>query len=274
MKHWFITGASSGIGKALSEFVLQKGDRVTATFRKKEEMDAFHQKHRELGRAAQLELKSVEQMEGLIEKVESTIAPIDILVNNAGVGFVGSIEATSNLEAKNLFDINFFGAWSLTKAVLPYMRKRKRGTIVQVSSHGGFKAMAGFGMYNASKFALEAMGEALAQEVAPLGIKVFLVQPGPFRTNFAGGPLLEAAINIEDYAPTATAFSEKLKGIHGVQEGDPAKAAKAIYGLSGKNQNFLRLPLGKVAVNTIQSKLDAVQKDLDTNKELSISCVY
>ena len=196
------------------------------------------------------------------------------MVNNAGIGFVGAIEETSLEEVRTVFEANFFGTLNLTQTVLPFMRKEKKGHIVQVSSHGGIKAFAGFGIYNASKFALEGFSEALAQEVAPLGINVSLVEPGPFRTKFATKGLGEAKAIIADYSETAGAFRTKLKGVDGKQEGDPIKASKAIIDLVNSEKPSLRLPLGKVALITIGMKLDSIKSDLETNREIAENTVY
>jgi len=169
---------------------------------------------------------------------------------------------------------NFFGTLKLTQAVLPFMRKEKAGHIVQISSHGGIKAFAGFGIYNASKFALEGFSEALAQEVAPLGIKVSIVEPGPFRTKFAGEGLGEATRVIDDYSETAGAFRNKLKSIDGKQEGYPVKASEAIINLVNSEKPTLRLPLGKVALMTIGMKLESVKNDLEINKTVAKNSVF
>ena len=197
-----------------------------------------------------------------------------MLVNNAGVGFAGGVEETSLQEVRAVFEANFFGALYMTQQVLPLMRTQKSGHIIQISSHGGLKAFAGFGIYNASKFALEGFSEALAQEVTPLGIRLTLVEPGPFRTNFAGKGLKMADRQIEDYASTAGAFRKKLKAVHGQQEGHPGKAAQAIWHLSKMEDPPLRLPLGKTALLTIGMKIESVQQDLEDYRELAQSAVY
>ena len=196
------------------------------------------------------------------------------LSNNAGVGFVGAIEETSMGEARKVFEANFFGTLKLTQTILSHMRNEKNGHIIQISSHGGIKAFAGFGIYNASKFALEGFSEALSQEVEPLGIKVLIVEPGPFRTNFAGNRLGEAEKVIDDYSNTAGAFRTKLKGVDGKQEGHPVKASKAIIDLVYSENPTLRLPLGKVPLMTIGMILDSVKSDLENNREIAEQAVY
>ncbi|WP_343488086.1 oxidoreductase [Allomuricauda sp. d1] len=269
-KVWLITGISSGLGKALAEAVMNAGDYVIGTFRKDAQIEAFNLVNRGRGHAIFLDVTDHEK----IEKVVSDIKRIDVLVNNAGIGFIGAVEETSTEETRTVFEANFFGVLKMTQAVLPKMRAQNSGHIVQISSHGGIKAFAGFGIYNASKFALEGFSEALAQEVAPLGIKVSLIEPGPFRTEFASSGLPEAKKVIYDYADTAGAFRSKLKGVHGKQEGDPKKAALAIIDLVNADNPSLRLPLGKVPLMTIQMKLDSVKADLEYNREVAENVVF
>ena len=221
-----------------------------------------------------MDITNEKNVEKSIEKIISEHGKIDVLVNNAGMGFVGAIEETSMKEVRNVFEPNFFGTLKLTRTVLPFMRREKNGHIIQISSHGGIKAFAGFGIYNASKFALEGFSEAMAQEVSPLGIKVSIVEPGPFRTNFAGNGLGQAENVINDYSETAGAFRTKLKGVDGKQEGDPVKASKAIIDLVNSENPSLRLPLGKVALMTIGMKLDSVKSDLETNRKTAENSVY
>jgi short-subunit dehydrogenase len=199
---------------------------------------------------------------------------VDVLVNNAGFGFAGAIEETSIEETREIFEANFFGTLQLTQTFLPLFRQQKSGHIIQISSHGGFKAFPGFGIYNASKFALEGFSEALAIEVAPLGIKLTIVEPGPFRTNFAGSGFKQAAEIIEDYNSTAGAFRERMKQVDGKQEGDPTKAAQAIIDIAKLDTPPLRLPLGRMAIVSLMSKLDSVQKDINNFKDIAENAVF
>lgn len=273
-KIWLITGISSGLGKALSESVIENGDFVIGTFRQQSQVDEFNKSNTKNSQGVLLDITNEKDVEKNIEKIISEHGKIDVLVNNAGMGFVGAIEETSMKEVRNVFEPNFFGTLKLTQTVLPFMRREKNGHIIQISSHGGIKAFAGFGIYNASKFALEGFSEAMAQEVSPLGIKVSIVEPGPFRTNFAGNGLGQAKNVINDYSETAGAFRTKLKGVDGKQEGDPIKASKAIINLVNSENPSLRLPLGKVALMTIGMKLDSVKSDLETNRKTAENSVY
>ena len=267
---WLITGVSSGLGKALASQVMHSGDYVIGTLRKEAQVAEFNNKYQGKGHAVLLDVTQHDRIGTLLGEIPQ----IDVLVNNAGIGFVGAIEETTVEETRKVFEANFFSALKMTQAVLPKFREQGHGHVVQISSHGGIKAFAGFGTYNASKFALEGFSEALQQEVAPLGIKVTIVEPGPFRTNFAASGLPEAALEIDAYAPTAGAFRSKLKGVHGKQEGHPVKAADAIIKVVNTAEPPLRLPLGTIPLTTIAMKLDSVRKDLDQYADLAASAVY
>lgn len=273
-KTWLITGISSGLGQALAQTVIERGDRVIGTFRQEAQIDAFNDLYPNKAIGIKLDLTNPIDIQHAFEFVNSTFGKLDVLVNNAGLGLAGAIEETSDEETRAIFEANFFGVLNLTKTFLPLFRQQKSGHIIQISSHGGFKAFAGFGIYNASKFALEGFSEALAQEIEPLGIKLTIVEPGPFRTNFAGSSLKFAEQTIDDYLATAGAFKEKLKSVNGLQEGDPNKAATAIYNLTTLDKSPLRLPLGKVALHSLASKLASVQADLDNFRSVAESVVY
>lgn len=273
-KTWLITGISSGLGQALAQTVIERGDRVIGTFRQQAQIDAFNDLYQNKAIGIKLDLTNPESIQHAFEFVNSTFGKLDVLVNNAGLGLAGAIEEASDEETRGIFEVNFFGVLELTKIFLPLFRQQKRGHIIQISSHGGFKAFAGFGIYNASKFALEGFSEALAQEIEPLGIKLTIVEPGPFRTNFAGSSLKFAEQTIDDYLATAGVFREKLKSVDGLQEGDPNKAATAIYDLTTLDKPPLRLPLGKVALHSLISKLASVQTDLDNYRDVAESVVY
>jgi NAD(P)-dependent dehydrogenase (short-subunit alcohol dehydrogenase family) len=274
MKTWFITGISSGIGAALAETLIAKGHFVIGTFRQAQQSADFNAQHGGKAFALVLDLCDQNSILQAVETVKAQFGGIDVLVNNAGFGFAGAIEEASDAEVRQVFEANFFGTLQLTQAFLPLMRERGQGHIIQLSSHGGIKAFPGFGIYNASKFALEGMSEALAAELAPLGIKVTIVEPGPFRTGFAGKAFQEAAAQIEAYQATAGAFRERMKQVDGKQEGDPIKAAEAILLVVNSENPPLRLPLGKIALGTIGSKLDSVKKDLEDWRAVAEAAVF
>lgn len=271
---WFITGISSGLGKALAQTVIDEGDFVIGTFRNQSQTDNFNIQYKDKAFALTLDITKSNEIENAVKLVTDKFGKIDVLVNNAGYGIAGAIEETSTEEVRAIFEANFFGALKLTQCFLPIFRKQGSGHIIQISSHGGFKAFAGFGIYNASKFAMEGFSEALAQEVEPLGIKVIIVEPGPFRTSFAGSCFKLAEHSIVDYNATAGVFREKIKGVDGKQEGDPNKAAKVIYGITKSDKTPLRLPLGKVALLSLTSKLESVKSDLENVRGIAESVVY
>jgi NAD(P)-dependent dehydrogenase (short-subunit alcohol dehydrogenase family) len=271
---WFITGISSGLGNELIRAVVKQGDFAIGTFRKQEQVDTFNKGHDGKAFAIKMDVTDSYEVRKGIEAIAEKFGKLDVLVNNAGFGFAGAIEEATMSETRSVFEANFFGALQVTQSVLPIMRKQKSGHIIQISSHGGFKAMAGFGIYNASKFALEGMSEALVGEVMPKGIRVTIVEPGPFRTNFAGNNFGLAARTIDDYKSTVGVFRERIKGVDGKQEGDPQKAAEVIIQVVNSENPPLRLPLGKIALATILSKLAHVQKDLDDWSEVAANAVY
>ena len=272
-KIWFITGISSGLGKALAEAVMQHGDMVIGTFRQPQQVADFNAANAGRGLALELDVTQPDQINRAVRQVTDQFGRVDVLVNNAGYGFAGAVEETSDAEIRAVFEANFFGAVALTQAFLPLFRQQKNGHIIQISSHSGFKGFAGFGIYGASKFALEGLSEALAAEVAPLGIRLTIVEPGPFRTNFAGAGFVQAATQLADYGPTAGAFRQRMEQVNGRQEGDPAKAAAAIIQITQLENPPLRLPLGKIAVTTLSAKLQSVQADLDNWRNVAEGAV-
>ncbi len=273
-KIWFITGISGGLGKALADAALAQGDTVVGTFRQTEQAEAFtaSQPDRTLGLV--LDVTNLAQIPASLQTAVARFGRIDVLVNNAGFGFVGAVEETSMAEVRTVFETNLFGALAVTQAALPILRQQRSGHILQMSSHSGFKGFAGFGIYGASKFALEGFSEALADEVKPLGIKVTIIEPGPFRTGFGGDALGKAQTVIADYDPTAGAFRQRMVNVNGQQEGDPVKAADAIVALVNSENPPLRLPLGKIATITLANKLASVQADLDAGRETAINAVF
>ena len=274
-KTWFITGASSGLGEALSKAVLAKGDMAVATFRKKEQAEAFTAMAKENGLGLVLDITHTDAIQPALHEAIDKFGRIDVLVNNAGYGTIGAIEEFSLEEIRAQMETNFFGAVAVTKAALPILREQGSGYIVQVSSQSGFRASAGFGIYNASKFALEGFSEALAQEVQPFGIKVVIVEPGPFRTQFLDSSAKTPSAHIEAYAKTPVAqMYQYMERMNGKQEGDPEKGAQAIVDYIHSNREPLRLPLGKTTIQGMRSKLAAVEKDIAANEAISISTVF
>jgi len=273
-KIWFITGISSGLGHALAKAVIDAGDFVIGTFRHQNQVNEFNYTYAGKSLGMKLDVTNREEVMSVIEELKAKIGRLDVVVNNAGFGFAGAIEEASIEETRAVMEANFFGVFNVTQNVLPILRKQGHGHIIQISSHGGFKATAGFGIYNASKFALEGMSEALASEMLPLGIRLTIVEPGPFRTSFAGSGFRLANRKIEDYQSTAGLFRERIKSVDGKQEGDPHKAALAIISVVNHPNPPLRLPLGKVALATISSKLSQMQQDIDNWRTVAEEAVY
>ena len=271
---WFITGISGGLGKALAEAVMANGNFAVGTFRSEQQAADFTKQNEGKGLGLVMDVTQAEQVRAAFQIIQSRFGRLDVLVNNAGFGFAGASEEASNEEVRTVMEANFFGALEVTRQALPLFRQQKSGHILQISSHGGIKAFPGFGIYNAAKFALEGFSEALAGEIAPLGIRLSIVEPGPFRTGFASGSFQEAAAKIDDYQATAGAFRERMRAVNGKQEGDPEKAAAAIYHITTLENPPLRLPLGKIPLTTIQAKLDSVQKDLNNWRGLAEGTVF
>lgn len=274
MKTWFITGISSGLGKALAQRAMAEGDFVIGTFRQQAQAYGFSNEYPNKGLGVCMDVTKNTEIEAAFGIIKEKFGRIDVLVNNAGFGLAGAIEETSNQEARAIFEANFWGTLLITQMALPFFREQRSGHIVQISSHGGFKAFPGFGIYNASKFAVEGFSEAMAIELAPLGIKVTLVEPGPFRTGFAAGGFVEAEKIIDDYNPTAGAFRQRMRAVHGQQEGDPEKAARAIFDVVNTQNPPLRLPLGKIAIGSLTAKLESVSRDLNNYRQIAEATVF
>lgn len=262
------------MGKVLAETVMQRGDFVIGTFRNAAQVQAFNAAHAEQALGLAMDVTKPEEIEITTKTVIARFGHIDVLVNNAGFGFAGAVEEASLVEVREVFEANVFGALHVTQAVLPQMRQQRSGHIVQMSSQAGIKSTPGFGIYNASKFALEGFSEALAAEIAPLGIKLTLVEPGPFRTNFAGGSFKQAAKRLSDYNETAGTFREHMAHVNGKQEGDPYKAAQAIIRIASMEHPPLRLPLGKIAVASITAKIESLQHDVNTWRDVAEQAVF
>lgn len=265
---WLVTGASSGFGRAIAEAAVAAGDIVVATARRPETLDDLVARHPDQVEALRLDVTDTRAAALLVADVELRYGRLDVLVNNAGRGQVGAAEETSDDELRELFDLHVIGPAALVRAVLPGMRTRRSGTIVQMSSFGGQVAYPGFSAYCATKFALEGYSEALAAEVGPLGIRILVVEPGAFRTSFSGASLVEST-PMAAYRDTVGPTRAMIKGIDGVQPGDPAKAAAAIIAALNAPATPLRLPLGDDAVDGILAHLEAVAADVRAWEDVS-----
>jgi NAD(P)-dependent dehydrogenase (short-subunit alcohol dehydrogenase family) len=259
---WLITGASSGFGHAIAEAAVAADDIVVATARNAKVLAGIAAEHPGQVEAVTLDVTDMAAIEATVRDVIARHGRIDVLVNNAGRSHVGAAEETSDAELRSLFDVHVFGPAALMRAVLPHMRERRSGAIVQMSSMGGQMSFAGFSAYSGTKFALEGMSEALADEVRPLGIKVLIVEPGAFRTGLFGSTT--DSEQIADYSATVGPTRQMVRAGDGQQPGDPAKAAAAIIAAIEASETPLRLPLGDDAVDAISGHLDNVRAELTT----------
>jgi NAD(P)-dependent dehydrogenase (short-subunit alcohol dehydrogenase family) len=271
---WFITGASTGFGRLLAEQVLTRGDKVVATARKPEQIADFTHNHPETALTLALDVTNNNAVEQAVDAAIKQFGGIDVLVNNAGYGLAGAIEETTEGEYMPVFETNVFGLISVTKAVLPHLRKQRSGHIVNLSSVGGLIGSPGWGYYNASKFAVEGFSEALAAELAPLGIHVTIVEPGPFRTDFLGRSGIQAEQRIADYDETAGKTRQYFEEQAGKQAGDPAKAAAAIITAVEAENPPRHLVLGKIAYTRMTQRLDQWKQELETWRELSLGADF
>ena len=259
---WMVTGASRGLGREIAAAALTRGKRVVGTFRDAGAAAEFTSRLPEHALGVVVDVRSHESTQDAVASALERFGRIDILANNAGAGQVGAIEEVEPEAFRDLIDVNVIGAMAVTQAVLPSMRRHRRGLIYQMSSVSGLCAMAGLGHYAATKFALEGFSEALALEVAPLGIRVVIVEPGPFRTDWIAGAAAAPHHKIDDYGDTHVRMGN-LSRLDGNQEGDPRKAAHLLVELSGDHGLPLRLPLGATAFTRIRGKLQAMMADLD-----------
>lgn len=261
-KVWLITGATAGIGKALAEQVYQQGDIVAVSTRRNEGLAELQQLFPERSLPVVIDFNHPATVQPAVEKVLAQFGRIDVLVNNAGFGIAGAVEEVNDAEAREQMETNFFGVLALTRAVLPGMRERKAGHIIQISSSVAITAKPGLGLYAASKFALEGFTESLALEVAPLNIYVTLVQPGPVRTEFFGRSIRSAQLQLPEYKAVTSFAREAGEQFHGKQDGDPGKIAKAIIEIADMDQPPLRLPLTPDTLEAMEKKIQWLQDDL------------
>lgn len=262
-KRWFITGASSGFGRLLTEYLLSIGAKVVATARNIDTIEELTTRHAGCAVPLQLDVTDQHSIEKAVADAFSHVGHIDVLVNNAGYGVAGAVEEVSENEYMPMFNTNLFGLVNVTKALLPQFRERRSGTIVNFSSIGGLIGSAGWGYYNATKFAVEGLSEALAAEMQPLGVHVMVVEPGPFRTDFLGRSGVEAKQHILDYEPTAGKTREYFRSQSGKQPGDPQRAVEAVVAAVSDPNPPRHLLLGKLALSRFRKRLE------DWNEELN-----
>ena len=271
---WFITGCSSGLGRALAAAVLGRGHRAAVTARSPEQVADLVDAHPGRAIALPLDVTDRHQVERAVKAAASAFGHIDVLVNNAGYGYLAALEEGEDDEVRALFETNVHGLAAVTKAVLPGMRARRTGHIVNISSLGGLAAFGATGYYHATKFAVEGLSESLAAEVEPLGIRVTIVEPGAFRTNWSGPSMRQSEIRIDDYADTAGARRASTLATYGKQPGDPDRAAAAIITVVESPEPPLRLLLGTAAYDVATKRLTTLQAGFDSWRDLTLSADY
>jgi len=254
-KIWFITGVSGGLGRSIAIAAAALGNTVIGTLRKESQFTEFEALFPGKSIPVLMDVRNLEQCKLVIEKIITDFGRIDILVNNAGYGLIGAVEEFSQEEIRDQMEVNFFGPVQICQLVLPFMRKQKSGHIFNISSIAGLSANHALAMYNASKYALEGFSEGLMLETKSLGIQVTIVEPGPFRTKWAGGGLVHAKNEINDYKPVTSLLKARLGNIDGKQPGDPDRAAKLICEIALAENAPLRLLLGAPGYQIVEAKL-------------------
>jgi NAD(P)-dependent dehydrogenase (short-subunit alcohol dehydrogenase family) len=273
-KVWFITGCSTGFGRNLAKEVLLKGYKAVVTSRKKEDVLDITEIYPEAALALKLDVTKPEEIAEAVSAAVNHFGTIDVLVNNAGIGYFGAIEEGEEAEVRRMFEINVFGLAHVTNAVLPIMRKQKSGHILNVASISGLVSFPGVGFYNATKYAVDGLSESLAKEVAHLGIKVTIICPSGFRTDWAGRSAKNSSIVIDDYEASAHQNKNAIRGYSGNQPGDPERAAKAIIKAVESEKPPLRLLLGVAALKNARLKLEQLKTDFDAWEETTVGADF
>ncbi|WJH38956.1 oxidoreductase [Aliirhizobium terrae] len=270
---WFITGCSTGFGRELAKLTIARGFPTVATARKKDSLADLVEGH-DNALALSLDVTDEAQIEAAVKAAEEKFGRIDVLVNNAGYGYQASIEEGVEDEIRAMFDANVFGLFAMTRAVLPGMRKRRKGHVISLTSQAGFIGFPGSGYYAATKHAVEGFSDALAKEVAPFGLKVTCVAPGPFRTDWAGRSLRQTPVKIAEYEETAATRMKTTAGYSGKQPGDPVRAGEAMIRIVESANPPLHLVLGEDAYNGVTGKLKRSLDEVESLKELTLSADF
>jgi NADP-dependent 3-hydroxy acid dehydrogenase YdfG len=271
---WFITGCSTGFGRELARLILDRGWNAVITARNPDQISDLAGEFPETALALALDVNDKVQITEGISAAQEKFGKIDVLVNNAGYGYFSSIEEGEEDKIRAQFDTNVFGLINMIQAVLPGMRKQRSGHIVNFSSIGGLRSFMATGYYHATKFAVEGLSESLSQEVAPLGIKVLLVEPGPFRTDWAGRSTARTPVTISDYETTVGTRMETSLNGSGKQQGDPVRAGEAIITAVESDTPQLRLLLGEPAYKLALEKIDMLKENFEAWKDLSLSADF
>ena len=273
-KVWFITGASTGFGRLLAEEVLKAGGKVVVTARKLDKVADLEKQYPQTAKALALDVTDAGQVDSAVTEAIAKFGSVDVLVNNAGYGLAGAIEEVSETEFMPMFETNVFGLLRVTRAFLPHLRRQRSGHILNLSSIGGLVASPGIGYYNATKFAVEGMSEALATELAPLGIRVTIIEPGPFRTDFLGRSGVVAKARIADYDATAGNMRKYFAENDGKQKGDPLRAVHAMIQIVESPNPPLRLLLGASTLQRLRGKLSNSEKEIAAWEQVTIGADF
>ena len=271
---WLITGCSSGFGRELAKEVLACGWRCVVTARDPSKVVDITHGHGDRAIVARLDVTKRDQIDATVKRAMEAFGRIDVLVNNAGYGYFSAIEEGEGAEVRAMFETNVFGLIDMTNATLPILRAQGNGMIVMVSSIGGLTSQAATGYYHGTKYAVEGISESLAAELKPLGIDVLIVEPGPFRTQWAGESIRRSERQIDAYAATAGERRKASAARSGKQPGDPVRAAKAIIDVAMSDKPPLRLLLGKLALDNARKKLDALKTDFDAWEKTTLGADF
>ena len=271
---WLISGCSTGFGRELAKQVLERGWRCVVTARNPAQVEDIARDHGDRALVAALDVKDRAQIADVVAKARHKFGRIDVLVNNAGYGYFAAIEDGEDDVVRDMFEANVFGLVDMTRAVMPAMREQGSGMIVNISSIGGLVGMAATGYYHGTKFAVEGISESLAVEVKPLGIGVLIVEPGPFRTNWAGPSIKHAEKQMEAYAATAGERRKTSAARNGKQPGDPVRGAKAIIDVAMSENPPQRLVLGKMALEGARRKIELLRRDTDAWEATTLGADY
>ena len=266
-----ITGVSSGFGRALAQAALAAGHTVVGTVRSEAAKRAFEALSPRAAIGRVLDVTDFERINGVVAEIESSVGPVDVLVNNAGYGHEGIVEESPLSEMRRQFDVNVFGAVAMLKAVVPFMRERRRGRILNITSMGGHITMPGIAYYCGSKFALEGISEALGKELEPFGIAVTAVAPGSFRTDWAGRSMTRTPRSIADYDALFDPIRQAREEKNGRQSGDPAKAARAMLAVIAADHPPAHLLLGSDALRLVRAKWSALEDEIRTWEAVTVS---
>ena len=262
-KVWLITGCSTGFGRSLAIAVLTKGDLVAVGSRNTNDIQDIIQQFPENALPLKLDVTKIEEINQAVEQTIQRFQKIDVLVNNAGIGYFGAVEESEDAAIRKMFDINVFGLGDMIKAVLPQMRLQRSGHILNIASIGGLRSYPGVGYYNATKYAVDGLSEALYKEVSPLGIKVTIIAPSGFRTDWAGRSANDTKVHIDDYNATARKNMGDIRLSSGNQPGDPDRAAQAMIQIVETENPPLRLLLGAGALRGAKLKLEELKNDFE-----------